>query len=139
MEFDVEDSNRNRRKFLKAILPSMIDQLGLTNSRKALLVKIDADIDGADGPNLGCTINLDFIDSYMVLVKPGPLLEVAATLAHEMVHVRQYAKGMLKPMSRGKFSWMGKVYPKKTKYLDMPWELDAFAKQEIVMRRAIEV
>ena len=70
MEFDVEDSNRRRRKFLKAILPSMIDQLGLTNSRKAVLVKIDADIDDDEGPNLGCTINLDFIDSYMVLVKP---------------------------------------------------------------------
>jgi hypothetical protein len=139
MEFDVVDSNRNRRKFIRAILPSMIDQLGLTNSRKALVVKIDADIDDEEGPNLGCTVSLDIIDSYLVLIKPGPLLEVAATLAHEMVHVRQYAKGILKPLGRGKFAWKGKVYPKKTKYLDMPWELDAFAKQEIVVRRAIEV
>ena len=68
MEFKVEAASHLRRKFLTAIMPSMIEQLGLTNSKKAVVVK----------------------------------------------------------------------YGKKTKYLDMPWELDAFARQEIILRRAIE-
>jgi len=55
-----------------------------------------------------------------------------------MVHVKQLAKGTLKPLGSGVNIWAGKKYSKKTKYLDMPWELDAFARQEIILRRAIE-
>jgi hypothetical protein len=33
---------------------------------------------------------------------------------------------------------MGRRYTKKTRYLDQPWEQDAFARQEIIVRRAIE-
>jgi hypothetical protein len=33
---------------------------------------------------------------------------------------------------------MGRRYTKKTSYLDQPWEQDAFARQEMLMRRAIE-
>jgi len=29
------------------------------------------------------------------------------------------------------------LYTKKTEYLDQPWEQDAFAKQELIFRRAI--
>jgi hypothetical protein len=35
--------------------------------------------------------------------------------------------------------WKGKRYSKKTKYLDMPWEIDAFSKQELLLRRALEL
>ena len=60
------------------------------------------------------------------------------TLAHEMVHVRQMAKGTLKSVAKGYSTWNGKLYnSKKTKYLDQPWEQDAFAKQELIFRRAI--
>ena len=59
-------------------------------------------------------------------------------LAHEMVHVRQLAKGIMKFAPNEVRYWKGKRYTKKTKYLDMPWELDAFSKQEILLRRAID-
>jgi hypothetical protein len=134
MEFEVEAASHLRRKFLTYIMPSIIDQLGLTNSRKAVLVKVEDD--GSD--NMGSTTNLDFIDSYLILLKPASMKSLGVTLAHEMVHVRQMAKGMLVPKPGGVNMWCGKKYGKKTKYLDMPWEVDAFARQEIVLRRAIE-
>lgn len=40
-------------------------------------------------------------------------------------------------MPKGK-KWKGKFYPTAHPYLDQPWEIQAFAKQEIVFRRAIE-
>ena len=61
---------------------------------------------------------------------------IGITLAHEMVHVRQMAKGILK-IKNGVNYWCGKRYTKRTKYLDQPWEQDAFARQEIVFRKAI--
>jgi hypothetical protein len=122
-------------------MPSIIEQVGLTNSRKAVLVKVTNDqLDGMEG----ATFNMEFADCYLVLIKPARritkinLLNIALTLAHEMVHVRQLAKGMMKFLPNNERVWMGKRYSKKTKYLDMPWELDAFAKQEIVLRKAIE-
>jgi hypothetical protein len=47
------------------------------------------------------------------------------------------AKGILK-VENGVSYWRGKKYSKKTKYLDMPWEQDAFSKQELIFRRAVE-
>jgi len=66
------------------------------------------------------------------------LINMATTLAHEMVHVRQLAKGQLKYLPREAKLWMGRRYTSKTRYLDQPWEQDAFARQEIIVRRAIE-
>jgi hypothetical protein len=141
MEYQVEANSTKVQKFLDAIMPSIIEQLGLTNSRKAVLVKVTNDqLDGMEG----ATFNMEFADCYLVLIKPARritkinLLNIALTLAHEMVHVRQLAKGMMKFLPNNERVWMGKRYSKKTKYLDMPWELDAFAKQEIVLRKAIE-
>ena len=141
MEYEVEASNKKSQKFLNSLMPSIIEQLGLTNSRKAVLVKVTSDI-----PNDmdGATLNIEFADCYLVLIKPAKrltisgLLNMALTPSHEMVHVRQLAKGQMKFLPKNARVWMGKTYSKKTKYLDQPWEIDAFARQEIVLRRAIE-
>jgi hypothetical protein len=60
------------------------------------------------------------------------------TLAHELVHVKQMAKGILKSTKNGSQIWAGKKYSKRTKYLDRPWEIEAFSKQELILRRAFE-
>jgi hypothetical protein len=134
MEFKIEAASHLRRKFLGAIMPSMIEQLGLLNSKKAVLVIVEDNKTN----NMGCTVSIDALDSYVISIKPASLKSIGLTLAHEMVHVRQLAKGMLKPMGNGVNIWRGKKYTKKTKYLNMPWELDAFSRQEILFRRAID-
>jgi len=131
MEYLVEAKNSKHKKWVEALLPSMIKQLGLTKSRKTVLVTIEACDDQ------GQTVPLDPINSYVVVIQPSNLKDIGITLAHEMVHVRQLAKGILQ-VDNGKKFWKGKRYTKRTKYLDLPWEQDAFAKQEIVFRRAIE-
>jgi hypothetical protein len=136
MEIKVEGSPR-ARKFVEAILPSMLSQLKLTNSRKALLILIANDC-GHD--QSGVTIDLTAMTgSYLVIIKPTRnIKELGLTLAHELVHVSQMAKGLLKSTPKGDHIWANKVYSQKTPYLDMPWEIDAFSKQEILLRRAIE-
>ena len=129
------------REFLNSLMPSMIGQLGLSRSRRAVLVKITPDVpEGMEG----ATMYIDVADCYLVLIKQPrrlskiSLLNMATTLAHEMVHVRQLAKGQLKYLPREAKLWMGRRYTKKTRYLDQPWEQDAFARQEMIVRRAIE-
>lgn len=66
--------------------------------------------------------------------------DIIQTLAHEMVHVKQYAKnelkyGMLVP-TRGGFKstskWMGEIWKPKGKedhYYDAPWEIEAYGRE----------
>ena len=141
MEYDVDASSPKVKQFLSSLMPSFIEQLGLTNSKRAVLVKVTKDI---DDDFQGATHNIEFADCYLVLLKtpkrstPMALLEMAGTLAHEMVHVKQLAKGQMKFLPNEVKIWKGKKYTKKTKYLDMPWEIDAFSKQELLLRKAID-
>jgi hypothetical protein len=142
MEYLVEATNPKVSMFLDSLMPSMITQLGLTRSRRAVLIKVTDEI---EDDMQGSTLNIEIADCYLVLIKQpkrvtkASLLEMGTTLAHEMVHVRQLAKGQMKFLPNQARIWMGKRYNKRTHYLDQPWELDAFARQEILFRKAIEL
>ena len=133
MEFHVDGRGQTKR-FVESLLPSMLEQLKLTTSKKFLHVMIDRDLE-----DLGTTVPLNGLDTYLVVIKPQKdKTLLGATLAHELTHVAQFAKGTLQLTPRGKL-WKGKYYGRKVPYLEQPWEIQAFAKQEIIMRRAIEL
>ena len=133
MEFHVDGSPKAKR-FVESLLPSMIEQLKLTKSRKLLHVIIDPELE-----DLGTTVPLTGLDTYLVVLRPvKDIATLGATLAHELTHVAQFAKGTLQITPRGK-RWKGKYYGRRVPYLEQPWEIQAFAKQEIIMRRAIEL
>lgn len=53
------------------------------------------------------------------------------TLAHEMVHVKQFARSEYKMLERDIHKWKGKkiylpLHKYKKKYRDLPWEKEAF-------------
>lgn len=132
MEFYVEGGPKTKR-FIEAVLPSMLTQLGLDRSRRLLMIKTDRELE-----DHGTTIPMAGIDTILVVLRPRRnLIELGVTLAHELVHVRQLAKGILQMTPRGK-KWRGKFYSRRTPYLDQPWEQEAFARQEIIFRRAID-
>ena len=134
MEFIIETKSKRTRAFFEHIVPKMIKELKLTRSRKTLMIKVtNQDLETMDG----ATAPLDIIDSYVVLIKPKNIKEMGITLAHEMVHVKQLAKGTLKQVN-GVSYWKGKRYRKNHKYLNLPWEIEAFSKQELLFRRVIE-
>ena len=133
MEYHVE-AGAKTRQYIESVLPSMMVQLGLDRSRKLLVIKVDQDLD-----HQGTTIPLTGIDTFLVVLKPTRnWTNLGVTLAHELTHVAQFAKGHLKPTAKGRL-WKGKFYKANHPYLDQPWEIQAFARQEIIFRRAIEL
>ena len=61
------------------------------------------------------------------LDKTQSMRNLLETLAHEMVHVKQYARRELNPKVD---CWMGKTYnPKKVSYWDLPWEIEAHGRE----------
>jgi hypothetical protein len=52
------------------------------------------------------------------------------TVAHEMVHVKQYARGELYQGSRiAKHRWQGKWISNNVDYWDHPWEIEAHGRE----------
>jgi hypothetical protein len=135
MEYKIQSRSPKMRHYVETLMPSLIKQLKLENSRKFVLIEIAKGItmNGA----YGATTPLPGLDSFVIALTPRPWADLGCTLAHEMVHVKQFAKGHLRSED-GKTYWKGQRVMNRVKYLDQPWELEAFAKQEILFRRALE-
>ncbi len=134
MDYAIQTRSEQTRRFIERVIPSMIKQLGLTSSKKLLFIKTSrAGLEDNDG----LTSYIKHLETIVILIKPQSLERMGVTLAHEMVHVKQLAKGTLKSV-KGVNYWNGKRYSKRTKYLNLPWEIEAFSKQELIFRRSIE-
>jgi len=58
------------------------------------------------------------------------LRKILETIAHEMVHVKQYARGELYESARtAKHRWQGKYVSEKMDYWDQPWEIEAHGRE----------
>lgn len=114
-----------------------IQELKLTKSTYNLLVFFDRgmakreDVRGSVskiGPKGLCMILDPSLDFERLLI----------TIAHEMVHVKQYARGQVQNSSRGKTRyWMGKTIRKG--YYDQPWELEAFSKERVLANKVFRM
>jgi hypothetical protein len=95
-------------------------------------VEVKRDI-GADG---WCFVEDDDVrprEFTIQLEKTLDELALLTTLAHEMVHVWQYATGKLRLYQDGKHRYDGKVYSSNTKYVDRPWESEAYELERVLV------
>jgi hypothetical protein len=86
---------------------------------------------------------------FTITLKDAPFNKLLETLAHELVHVKQYVRNELGIKSlvltkggRMKFTtkWMGEVWvPKGNEddYFDTPWEIEAFGREQGLANRYI--
>ena len=62
--------------------------------------------------------------------KQAKLRRMLETLAHEMVHAKQFARGELYESSRtNKHRWQGRWLSKEPGYWDQPWEIEAHGRE----------
>jgi len=72
--------------------------------------------------------------SFLIRIDDNlPLETFISTLMHEMVHVKQYAKGEMKLLVRAPgmtYRWKGERIQSKSKgYYDLPWEIEAHGRE----------
>lgn len=69
-----------------------------------------------------------------------PLPNILYTLAHEMVHVKQFCRGQYRSETarNGRYRryWLGKQVI--AKYEDRPWELEAFKREGILVSQLLD-
>lgn len=101
-----------------------IDKLGLDAYPIAIHVRIDT-LTHLHGY---CSELSDF--EYEIGINVDLAENPLETLAHEMVHVFQYASGQMSDLALDKVLWRDKVYSQpedeeSEEYWELPWEVDA--------------
>ena len=112
-------------------------ELNLTKSKYTLLIMTERGMAKNDGmrgvvSKIGPKCLSMIIDSDLCLER------LIITLAHEMVHVKQYARGQVKPSRSCKTQyWMGKHVRKS--YYEQPWEVEAFSKERVLANKVFAI
>jgi hypothetical protein len=134
MEVVLDMRNSDRKDMIEGCINLFIRELKLEKSKTTLFVFSKKNFEketGAAGmvyPYAEGLITMD-LDSRL------PMDKLIHTLAHEMVHVRQIAKGQLAYDGK-KIFWRGKrVYPKRMSYYNHPWEIDAWRNEKVLASR----
>ena len=134
MDVIVDMRKGDRNDMIEGCITLFIRELKLERNKTKLFVFSKTNFEketGAAGmvyPYAKGIITMD-LDSRLGMDK------LIHTLAHEMVHVRQIARGQLSYKGK-KIFWKGqRVYPKKMSYYDHPWEIDAWRNEKVLASR----
>lgn len=130
-----------RKSAAKALLETaskfLAKELKLENSQYTLLIMTDRGMAKRDGCR-GVVSKIGPKCLSMIIDSGLDLERFIITLAHEMVHVKQYAKGQVKASRSCKTHyWMGKNIRKS--YYEQPWELEAFTKERVLANKLFAI
>jgi hypothetical protein len=76
---------------------------------------------------------------FMQLDSSIAMEQLIQTIAHEMVHIKQFVKGQISYKGRSMY-WLGnKVVKSKINYYDHPWEIDAWSKEKVLSAKIFKI
>ena len=90
---------------------------------------IDVKLANLKGEAYGYCLSLDKRTFELEIEKKLNLKTLLTTVAHEMVHVKQFARGELYENSANKHRWQGTWLNKDPEYWDAPWEIEAHGRE----------
>ncbi len=125
---EVTGGTERQRKYIKSIVYYCIGMLGMSRIR-TLDIQVNIGARGmGDAEGLCCMISKrEFEIDVKGRIRLRTLLE---TIAHEMVHVKQYVRGELVDNPVYHSSWKGEsVDCNKVSYWDLPWEVEAHGRE----------
>lgn len=131
----VKGGSLRQRKRVESVVDFCIQKLmprmnGLEVTVKLVNIKSDAYGYCSSDPEGGAE-RLDRPREFELEIhKKLPMRKLLQTVAHEMVHVKQYARGELYEGSRiAKHRWQGKWVSNNIDYWDTPWEIEAHGRE----------
>ena len=112
-------------------------ELKLENSKYSLVILTDRGMSKRDGCR-GTVFQVGPKALGMVIDTAMSIENLIITIAHEMVHVKQYARGQIKHGKnlKSKF-WMGQK--NKSQYYDSPWEIEAYSKERVLANKVFKI
>jgi hypothetical protein len=143
MQIYTKGSTRKTQKIVKDLTRFCAEMLMSKRMVDSLLIRVEfiKDLDNQyDGD---CEYVDDESRPKEFLIRVNDALKLSKklrTICHEMVHVKQYATGEMKYMSRpARFTkFQGMLYPDELEYWDSPWEIEAFGREPGLYTRWID-
>lgn len=128
--------SKNKEKFIKAAAKFYIKLLNLQQSRYTVYIATRPHLKKTDGAR-GIAAKVDKKEIVIGIDSSLPIAQTLLTLAHEMVHVKQIARGQYKSeiAKNGRVLryWCGKKVV--ADYFDRPWEIEAFKREGILLEK----
>lgn len=133
MNVEIIGRKSSVKSAIKHCILFFIKELKLEKSCFNLMVFTDRGMAKREG-NRGAVFKLESKTIGMVIDTALDVERLITTLAHEMVHVKQYAKGQITHGKNPKSKyWMGR--PVKADYFNTPWEIEAYSKERILANK----
>ena len=137
MNVQLNIRNSGVKEFVEMLVKFFEAELKLKNSKWTLDVRTKRGMRFSDE----CRGSVTYVGpNYLIMFLDSGLdvERLVLTVAHEMVHVKQYARGQIKHKIGAKtYYWMGK--PNRKKYFEQPWELEAFSKERILANKVFQI
>lgn len=133
MNTQVHYRSKAKREFIEQAVEILAKELKISSRKFELDICVRKDLAKNGGYNGAVQPHPD--GGYVMFVDAGlDAVKMIQTLAHEMVHVKQFVLGQLQietdEYGFATYFWQGK---KNTdKYFDRPWERDAWAKERLL-------
>lgn len=125
-------STQKKRKLAEEVVNFCIQTMMPKMATLDICIELSKDMDRADGYCLSVT-NREFVIEVDSRIEGSDFI---TALTHEMVHVKQYARGETKDINLFTKSWKGEeyisLYNTIDQYKAFPWEKEAYELQEVL-------
>lgn len=139
MDIYVYSSIPERREFITKCATFFVNELKLQKSKYSLSIICKKSLRTQSGV-IGLVSKVDKNEIAMAIDNKLSFEKFLLVLAHEMVHVKQIAKGQYTSdySTRGNFRqyWCGTRI--KADYLDRPWEIEAYRREEELVSKLLD-
>ena len=132
MKIVVESQSPGRKAFIENAALFYAKHLGLMKSKYEIAIHSKPQLK-QEGSNGLCS-KIGHRKVAIAVYNRLDTLKLLYTLAHEMVHAKQFAFGQYKQESKNgsvQHFWMGKKV--KAEYIKRPWEIEAFSKENLLV------
>lgn len=135
---NIINANKIQKRAIKEIAPWVLEHLVgkriKNNIELTIKFKTPKYMENLEGATTWEDDNHKPREFLIELDKTMPLETLIVTVCHELVHIKQMAKGEMKDLFRGEYDimWRGvKMNTKNNKmnYWDLPWEIEAFGRE----------
>ena len=142
MEINVKTRSEAKRGFVLAVANYIAHELGIQDTKIKLNISLVYRLKEVRQFLGGLAVERSEGGAYEMYLDSrlgvGRMIEA---IAHEMVHVKQRYRGMLrfKKAKRGGFTciWLGKINRKH--YRNQPWERIAYTQEKVLGNRVIDI
>ena len=125
-------SSQFKRKTAEMVVNFCIERLMPRMKTLDICIELSKDMDNADGYCLAVNPR-EFVIEIDSRLRGDDFI---TALTHEMVHVKQYARGETKDVNKFTKSWKGdeyiSLYSTVDEYMALPWEKEAYELQEVL-------